>query len=649
VSPSPNDRRIPGIAIGLFVAAVIAAIPGLLRLEVERDATVAFIPKTDTVGENYARYLELFPGDVGTMVVATGELCTPEKWRALIALSEDLEALPAVDKVTGLPTAEYVVGVGDTVEVEDFIDLRPGRDERLCQLAVEYRPYRALLLTDDQRAMALYVRAFKDQDAVTVDAEIEAVVQRHRPNFLDGAEGDLFQAGATYLAAEVSRLTVKSSLLVAVAAIIMLLTTWYTTGLLRAGFLAVACGLVAVASTFALMGYLGIQQNPTNSLAAQLLIPLGAAFTIHACGYAGSGSSWRWGLIPEAAIRPFAFAVATTMVGFGATAVSSVPNIRHFGLLGMFGIAVCAVTTVSLTFPLLFGKRGPDGRGSSERLPPVLEYPFRMSRRQTLVLVGGLGVLGFAGLLRVRVNYGPLDYIPPDNEVRINMDRGADFFNRISQQMLVSGSGPDAAIEPELWRTIRTFVEEMERTHPGLEASWIYDQVSELSLAFTADEAKPTALPGSKELIAQYLLLLDPREVEPYLDADRSTMSVIFRVPWRRSASFRPFEKNVVEFSRKTGIDAILTGKVSSFYQVIDRIAVENLQSLGLGLALVLLLLWMLARAPRVAVIGTVVNAVPVLASLAFLGFMRIDLDLGSSIVSAVALGIVVRSSPRRW
>jgi predicted RND superfamily exporter protein len=630
------------VAGGLFLVALAAAISGLLRLEVERDATLAVIPETGRIGETYASYLDLFPGDLGTVVVATGELCTPEKWEALIELCGDLEALSVVDKVTALPTVEYVSGKRDAVEVEDFIDLSPERDEKLCRLAREYRPYRSLLLTDDLRAMAIYVRGFKDLDEVTIDAEIERVVDLHRPRFLDGVQGDLFQAGSTYQSAEISRLTARSSLLVLVSAAIMLVISWYVTGLLRVGILAILCGLIGVLCTFALMGYLEIKVDPMNALVTQVLIPLGAAFTIHAWGYAGSRGSWTWRLIPEAAIRPFAFAVVTTMVGFGATTVSTVPAVRHFGLLGVFGIGVCALMTVAVTFPALLGKREERSRQDSRSMPPFLEHPLRISREGVLLLVGVLTLVTVGGLLRVRVDYGPRDYLPLDNPVRIDMDRGAEFFNRIAAQMMVSGDEPDAALEPDLWREIRIFTREMERKYRGLRASWLYDQVSELSLAFTADEPEPVALPDSKELIAQYLLLLDPREVEPYLDWDRTTMMVVFRVPWRSSAGFRPFEKDVMEFARRTGANANLTGKVAAFWKMIDRMAVENVQSLAIGLALVFLLLWALTRAPVTAAIATFVNAVPVLGSLAFLGFMQIDLDLGSSVVSAIALGIVV-------
>lgn len=639
---SPSRRRNARIALGLFVAAIAAAIPGLRRLEVERDATLAFIPGTGALSENYASYLERFPGDIGTMVVATGDVCEPHEWQALIDLADDLMDLSVVDKVTGLPTVEYVTGSGDLVEVRDFIDLRPERDAKLCDLARRYRPYRSLLITEDLSATALYVRGFKDLDEVTINAEIAPVVAHHRASFLDGDSGDLFQAGSTYQNAEISRLTAKSPLLVGVSALIMLFATWYVTGLLRVGFLAILCGIIGVLFTLAAMGYLGIKVDPMNALLTQVLMPLGAAFTIHAWGYARSRDTWRWGLIPKSAIRPFTFAAVTTMVGFGATAVSTIPNVRRFGLLGMFGIAVCALMTVAITFPGLFGARRAGSESELPRLPSWLEMPLRISRGRTLLLLAVSLLLCAGGLSQLRVHYAPLDYIPRANQVRIDMDRGAEFFNRINAQMVIPTGEPDGALDPRLWREIREFILEMERKYPGIRASWVYDQVAELSLAFTAEQQEPIVLPDSRELLSQYLLLLDPREVEPYLDADRSTLTVVFRVPWRTSTGFRPFRRDVRAFAERSGTDAHVTGKIAAFFEVIDRMAVENVESLAIGLSLVLLFLWIFARTLGIAVIGTLVNAVPVLGSLAFLGFTGIGLDLGSSVVSAIALGIVV-------
>ncbi len=644
MSATEQGQRSRWVVMGLFVAVTVAAIPGLRQVKVDRDFVNTLLDGTGEISANYERYREQFPADVGAMVVVTGDdLCTPQKWQALIELSQALEASPVVEAVASLATAEYVVGRGEIVEVSNFADLGSAGNLKLCELARNYPPYRSLFITDDMQAMALYVRPFREFPAERINAEIGSIVELYRPRFIDGRGGALLRAGAAYLTTELARLTARSTRWVGMAMVLMFVVAWRATGLVRAGAATVMCGAVSLIWTFGLMGYLGISLNPTNAAVVQLLIPIGAAFTIHACGYIGEAQHWKRGLVPEAAWGPFGFAVLTTMIGFGATAVSTVPTVRDFALLGMFGIGACAVTTFGMTFPLLSGKRAVGGSGlSQESLPRVLSWPFRLSRSQTLMLVALLAVLCGIGSVRLRVNFGPSDYLLPGNEVRTSLELVAEHFQRINYRMAIHGDRPNMALSPELWSKVRGFVREMEEKYPDVRTVWAYDQVSQLSLAFTADDASPTALPESEELIAQYLLLLDPQKTEPFLDFHRMSLAVLFRVPWTGSAGLRPFQRDVDEFARRVGLHAVLTGQFPAAFAVVDRVAIENVQSLAIGLALILGLMWLLTRSWPVALIGTVVNAGPVLISLAFLGYAGIDLDLGSSVVSAIALGIVV-------
>jgi predicted RND superfamily exporter protein len=643
MSAAEQERRSRWVVMGLIVVLTLAAIPGLRQVKVDRDVVNTLIEGAGEISATYERYRERFPADVGVIVVVIGDdLCTPQKWQALIELSQALEALPVVEYVAGLPTAKYVVGTEEAVQVREFTDAASADKDSICELARDYPPYRSVLITEDMRAMALYVRPFWELPGERINAEVESVVELYRPRFTDGRGGTLLRAGSPYLSAELARQTTHSIRWVGLAMMLMFVVAWRATGLVLAGVATVVCGIVSLTWTFALMGYVGVSFNPTNASVVQLLIPIGAAFTIHACGYVGDTQRWNRGVVPAAARGPFGFAVLTTMIGFGATAVSTVPNVRNFGLIGMFGIGACAATTFGMTFPLLSGRRAVRQSGLSQgSLPQVLNWAFRMSRSQTLMLVAVVVVLCSIGLARLRVNFGPSDYLLPANEVHRSLELVGEHFRRINYRMVIHGTGSDAALSPELWSEVRGFVREMEEKYP-VRAVWAYDQVSQLSLAFTADDARPTALPDSEELLAQYLLLLDQQATEAFLDADRERLSVVFRVPWSGSAGLRPFQRDVDEFAGRIGRDAVLTGQFVGTFAVVDRVAVENVQSLAIGLALILGLLWILTRSRRVALIGTVVNAGPVLISLAFLGFAGIDLDLGSSVVSAVALGIVV-------
>src|SRR5690606_34575360 len=118
------------------------------------------------------------------------------------------------------------------------------------------------------------------------------------------------------------RLTTRSSYFIALVLTFMFLLTWILTKSWKVAGFAAVNGLAPVYFTFSLMGYLHVTQNPINVLMVNMLIPLGAAFTIHARAYAQEDSRTLIGILPKNAVVPFAFAALTTMIGFGSTGIS---------------------------------------------------------------------------------------------------------------------------------------------------------------------------------------------------------------------------------------------------------------------------------------------------------------------------------------
>ena len=71
----------------------------------------------------------------------------------------------------------------------------------------------------------------------------------------------------------------------------------------------------------------------------------------------------------------------------------------------------------------------------------------------------------------------------------------------------------------------------------------------------------------------------------------------------------------------------------------------DTLRGLALGAIVVFLVLTILFRSLPLAFAGIVVNTLPVLAGIGILGLLGIDIDMGSSIVAAIAFGIILDDS----
>jgi len=630
------------IAVLLFLVTVLAAVPGLGRLKMETDATASFVPQRGAEADFYNRYLDLFTPDFGTVVIATGDVWRPERWQAFMEMAAEIEALDVVERAIGLPNADYVTGTADQVEVKDFPELAPEAGATLRNVAIAYEPYRQSLVTADGNAIALYVACQRDVDAVTFDAAVTPIVEKYRPQFTDDAGGSLFQSGDQYVSAEIGRQTQASTMILGFSILIMIVVAGIATRSVVGGLLSAGSGVFAAFFTFALMGYLGIRLNSVNSLVINMLIPLGTAYTIHALEYTHRETRYVFGIVPVSGIVPFAFAAGTTALGFATTAISSVLNVQQFGLLGAFGIVMVLYTTLMLTFPLAVKTGYTPPPIESLRVPALVLKSMNFSKPATVVMVLVLFGLTLAGMSRVRVNYEAIDYLLPNNQARIDADRGTSLFSRHNMPLMILGDGPDAALDPALWSKVDTLLTEIRADYPEIKTSWIHDQVKQLSLAFTADDSSPTAMPDSADLIAQYLLLFDERDIQPYIDANRQDLAVILQVPFRNSTEFRAFHKDLNRRIADAGLNAELTGREKFFFEVGDQIAWSNIQATA-GTAIVLFFtFWIMVRSGRVAFIALLVNTLPVFACLAFMGLAGIDLDLGNSIVATVALGLVV-------
>jgi len=101
--------------------------------------------------------------------------------------------------------------------------------------------------------------------------------------------------------------------------------------------------------------------------------------------------------------------------------------------------------------------------------------------------------------------------------------------------------------------------------------------------------------------------------------------------------------KAVVDnYLQEHGIKGYYVGRVASFFETGHRIGGDNLKGLAIGAALIFILLLFLFRSWSYAIIGIIINAIPVLSGLALLGAAGVAIDMGSSLVAAMAFGIVL-------
>ena len=108
--------------------------------------------------------------------------------------------------------------------------------------------------------------------------------------------------------------------------------------------------LFVLGAVFGAMGYADLAYTPSTSLVVFLLVPLSAAFVIHAYGYQLRQSDEQK---DGASTKAFSYAGLTTAIGFACTGLTPATDIQNLALIGVFGIGVILIGLVLFVRPLM--------------------------------------------------------------------------------------------------------------------------------------------------------------------------------------------------------------------------------------------------------------------------------------------------------
>ena len=659
-------------ALILFVMAFMGFMPGIVQLRIETDASSALLFE----GEEYEKFLEEFPSDYGSkIVVPAPESSISQWWQDLKALHYDLEELDEVYRVESLinarHTARYVFDDGEVgLEMSDFIDYDTELDQTLWKKAKAYPPYKDVLVSKasdgSYRALILIIArgptnevAYEEPfDAIVFDDAVSEVLTQHVKNF-----SMLQHVGEPRISAENSAEILRSTLFIGIVLSLIVLIVKFDTGYWRLGVLSAFTGGMGLYFAWATMGYAGIARNPINDVVVQMIIPIGAAFVVHAHGYAKHSRHATYEFLLGSSVRSFGFATLTTSIGFGATGISPYPGIQQFGIFGVVGILACLFTTVSLVFPALIKlniNAKPSGLVRLFQLISnnLIQRPIILSKGWTYVALVVTSVFVAIGLFWVEVNYVPSDYLGKNNPIRQEFEEVRKEEPIYTMNLVIRGPKPlptndyGAVISPRIMIAADDFSKRLEN-HPefdGFRAISIWEQLCQI---WTDGEYE---VPDTRQGVAQQLAISfsDSKHRELYLSPDGSTMSILFQVSFKGSKDFRILEQEVENFENQLteifaeispdipAIEVNLVGRIPFYLRAGDRVVQANTFALmGAGLAL-LLLFWILLGSFQVAAQAMIANIFPVLICLSLMGWFGFPLGIAATLVITISLCLVV-------
>jgi uncharacterized protein len=656
------------------IAALIMAFLGLASgiLYTTADFSVeSFFSTSDPAHEAYDRYREYWgPDDDVLLVVVTageGDLLDRSRLQLLEEVGSRLEASDAVRQVDSIATAPPIWS-DDT----GVIDLEPLVDS-LPEGAADHAAWRAralthplwvpTLLSSDAKTGAMIVETQASSDDMHA---VVPVVQDIRDTLaqFEGRGSLTFElAGIPAVrAAFFSRLITDQSVMLPLggAFIALCLVSIFRSphGLLIPALAA----FLPVVMVFGIMGWFGEPLGIINQTYLTLLPSIAVADAIHlvtrfheearreaAPGCPLTPEQRRNAIVRAASAigRACLLTSLTTGVGFLSLLVAQMPILRTFGLYAAIGIFLAYAGILTFVPLMLTFTRGAGPKiDASSRGDRFLGWCADVSIGRPVSVLGVTAV--FVGIClffgsQVTVDNSLTKTLRDDHPVSLaNQVADRELGGIIALELDLQGE-PDALKDPEVLRGLLD-LEDWAKNEPEFRsASSPASYVAMLYEATLGERGLPETAAG----VAQFYLLAEgDRGMDQILSSDYGRGRMMVRAQDRgalaQEALGEKLDLAIDRYLGHTGLDVSVTGTPVVAYRGINNVTTDLRNSLVLAFGIITLMIGLLFRDARLALLCLVPNALPLLTGYALLGAMGWNLDPTPAVIFTVALGIAV-------
>ncbi|MCC6847760.1 MAG: MMPL family transporter [Deltaproteobacteria bacterium] len=666
-----------GLALVTVGAAWLVLHPsapnGGIRLDPSEEP---LLPVGDPSRDVYADAIRNF-GDDDVMVIGmdtTDGIFAAEHLQAIRRITERIRRLPGVRATETIvdATAFRYDARDDLLAVELFIDAIPTDADALARLrrrALSDRLYPKTVVSRDGRAAAINVsfRTMTDGEFVAagLDDAVRAIVGSEtvpgRRFFVTGRQHVKARA-ADVMLHDVFRL-------IPLAVVVGTGVSWLISGSLRAAAIPVGASLIAALWTFGALAATGQALNLITIVLGPMLICIGSVYGVHVMARYDVLAD-ELGDAPAAAtacladtILPIMISGVTTVIGFAALLVSPQPAIGEFAtysILGVSAMSLVAVTGVPALLACLpvprkqrGAARGVAGR-VSRRLGAAIERLLAAladlaTRRPTPILVTwtGITLAAAAAIPSIVVDTDYLSFFDARSDVRRDFATTSErLVGAVPIYLTVSGPGEGAFREPVNVQALERLQGLIDRV-PGVSTTLsIVDLLAVLHRAVERDDPVFETAPTTRKEIADLLFLVPKNKLRRFANANHSRVNLLVRTAVTGSAEVaalkRRLEEAIAAAALPPELTATITGNTIVFTQASDGIAGNQLASMALTAATILLLVTTSFRSPRVGLVAMAPNVAPVVVFFGLLGAGLADLSLPTSLIGSVALGIAI-------
>lgn len=664
------------VVVGLAMTVVL----GLAARQVRIEASMGSLLRADDPGVRYYDEVRAAFGsdDIAVVGVRTTKLFDPGTLTVIARVTDQLAAIDGVERVLSLTnTVDPAADVFDPPPL--LPDIPPSAaDIAALKAKLATTPlYAQNLVAPDGRGAAINVvlRPMSDAEYADrrIDERIAAILDEQRggePQFVYTGVSRITRSAVTQVRRDLARFTP-----IAVACVAVVL--WFAFRRIRAVVLPLLTVAMAVAWTFGVMALFGIPISLGTFMLPPLLFVVGNAQAMRViAAYYEQLRAGADGAVLRAVRQvqaPLLISTVTLAVGFGALTVSGIVAVRDLGLMAVLGVLLLTVGSLVFLPAALEVWTRLVGAADTARSPRVEALMVRLggqayaARGSVLGAAAAIAVLAAIGAARIVVESDFLAYFDPDAPVRADHQLINDAIVGSNPfYLIVEGGQPGALRRWEVLKQVKelqTFI----GTLPGISGS--ISLVDYLELLETGlnkggeddilidEQGKVVAGGGAAQTFWENsanlppvlnLMAVSPDTFRAVVNSDFSRASIVVRSKVSGSQQIEALLGQIRDYVARTfpadlrvvptGSLVLITGTSSSM--VLDQIISVSLALVGIFAVMAFMLL-----SARIGLLAILPNVFAIDVFFGILGWGRLPLNLGTSLIATMALGMAVDSS----
>ncbi|MEK6683649.1 MAG: MMPL family transporter, partial [Nitrospirota bacterium] len=657
----------PALSSGIILVITIALALQIHKLEIDTSAEGLMLEK-DPAKIYYDKVKTKFGSDNLTIVlVKADDVFTGPVLESIKRVSDAIERIEGVSRVESLTTVNNIKGEGDSLNTEPLVGPRVPTDrkaiERIRADAMGNQIFVGNIISKDATAAA--VNAYTDPKPGDKEfnrrfsAQVESLIRKEI-----AAGFKIYQIGGP-----ITKVTFGDFIqqdqrnLVPISIGVLLLILFLAFRMLQGVFIPIVTGVVSIIWGLGWMAIFNIPVNVTTAIIPSLLVAIGFTEDVHMISEYHEGL--RKGMDKISAIRhmakdsalPLLITTVTTVLGFGSLVTSDVTMLIQFGQASSMALASNFIVTIVILPAMLRLWRVPariraaalEDESDTGTIPALMEKlgHFNLRYRMPIVIVTTVLVAGsLIGWYFLKVNTDFISYFPEDSFIRQRVqDMHKSLSGAINFYVVVETGKEDGVKQPEMLRKIAGLQKFLAETGLIDKSVSVADYIKKMHREMNNGDPRLEVVPEASDLVAQYLLMLDGKDLAKYVDYNYSTANIVVRhnitSSWELSELLKKLDEYIAHNFPQT-MSVKYTGEGILINNAADYMAWNEVSSFSSTFVIIGFLHSLLFMSFKAGFLSLIPNVIPILFNFGLMGLLGIPLNTGTALIATIAIGIAV-------